>query len=224
MKMKKVKQTKQKENFVTCIVGTNRSGKLTLAKQRAKAWKKENKTGKVLAFDPTDNFITCGFVDEIIKYKNWAKFLCEQNKDGSYKYANSLLGLNTYRMLNPSEKLDEQFQNLLHNTGAINMDIIVTVHSPKFIHLRLSHFITDYCMLPTLDLDQFDDNQYQPENLNNIKEIINRYQGIANPEGKKKFYPKFPHINYNTKNSTVEYINMKTPILLQSLTDCLIQK
>lgn len=211
----------KKRNFVTCILGTTRTGKHTIAAQRVKEWKQNNKKGKVIAYDPMRRLIEQNLVDIEIKAtnKNWAKVLCAKDKKGKYRYANSLLVLNTFRLLESSEMLSKHFADLLNLRTLINIDIIFTVHAPYLIHTRLTYFITNYLILKTNISYGFTPRIPDFAILKDVTKVVNKY--VENRGGQDKLnYPIFPYISYNTSTREVAYVNMTSHELIQSLTDC----
>lgn len=189
------------ESFVWALVGENGSGTTTTAVQMCRDWKQYTpKTplnyfrGKVVAFDPHGIFKQEGVVDvEInITNKNWAKDLVEKDGAGNYKYANSLVVLDDYRMLLSGNTTPADFLDLLMLKRKMGLSIIYITKNPKHILERLSYFTSYYSIFKTNGvIDAFSEKTPAYKDCKEAADWINDYIYI---EGGKGTYPNFYHI------------------------------
>lgn len=194
------------DNFVWALVGKIGSGLTTTAIQMARDWKKptplspvQNIIGRVVAFDPTGILKKACIVDyEILEsHKDWAKTLIEKDRKGNYKFANSLLILDDYRLLISGQSTPADFLNLLTHKRRIGLSIIYMAHSPRLILERISFYTTHYSVF---DLNEnIQDKNFMYKNLQIAKDLIKEHITLNG----KGTYPNFPHII--VKAGTEEY-------------------
>lgn len=202
------------ESFVWALVGGNRTGTTTTAVQMCRDWRMHTPKaplnyfrGKVIAFDPHGTLKQERVIDvEIdITNKNWAKDLAEKNGNGEYKYANSLLVLDDYRLLLSGNATPVDFLDLLMQKRKMGLSIIYVVKNPNHILERLIYFTSHYSIFST-------------DNLCNYSNKIPCYQQceIANymitehtQKNGKGTYPDFPHIIVKSETEEFEFRNEK---------------
>lgn len=187
-----------KKGIVWGIVGSNQTGKQTLALQLAKEWKNKNKRGKVIVFDPQYRFRENGACDYSIDYlaKDWAKTLLKKdNKNGKYIFSDYLLILNSYRVLLNGNAIPKEVMRLLKLQAKIGFNLIYGTHHPKLIFPEL-YDATSYFSLFHVDLTDRDDTKEYSKLVAPIHSISQHVRdlGGADSDKYKRMYPKFPHI------------------------------
>ena len=143
-----------RNNFVWVFIGAGGTGKTVTAVQVAKDWKQSRRRikGKVLAFDPHDDFKKIADVKIDAKDEDWAKIIMQKNKDGTFKFSNSLLILDDYRSILKGNNMDTNFYDLLALRRKIGIDIIYITHNPKLILKGLSYWNSCFSIFRTLVL------------------------------------------------------------------------
>lgn len=184
-----------KKGIMWGIVGTNRTGKHTIALRLTKKWKQKNKNGKIICFDPICAFQKEGLADYVIDMcsENWAKELIKKDKKGKYKYKDSLLVINDHRILISPDKNNTPADvlKLIRLKGEIGMNIIFTTSHPSNILERFSYYITNYSILKT-DIEDETFNERIPKYFDCMN-AVNRINKYVDKHGRGK-YPSFPHI------------------------------
>lgn len=170
----------------------------------------------------TGFFEKAGLVDILIKpsNKDWAKTLCKQEKDGSFKFANTLLILDDYRQLHPHDSMDTGFLDLLHLRARMNMDIIYIVHAPKLVLERLAYYTTHFSIFFTLSQNKgFSDKIGNYIACQKASIMINKYVVAYDLLNKgTEIYPNFPYIIVKGDNdSVVQPVNIDKRKLLTLL-------
>lgn len=188
-----------KKGIIFGIIGSNQTGKQTLALQLAKEWKKKNKKGKVIVFDPQYRFREKGVCDYSIDYlniKDWAKILLKKDKkNGKYIFSDYLLVLNSYRTLLSGNTIPKEVMRLLKMQDKIGFNLIYGTHHPKLIFPEL-YDATSYFSLFHVDLIDKDDTKEYSKLVAPIHSISQYVRGLggADSDKYKRMYPKFPHI------------------------------
>ena len=209
-------------NFVWAYIGKNTTGKTPTAIYNAKIWQKAKPKHKLIVFDSQDKFFQAHKRGEIrvdilldINNKQWAEMLAEytESKIGEkkYKYANSLVILDDYRMLCRGNDMSPAFYSLLSLREKINMDFKIICHMPRNILEGLAGFITHYSI--------FANNAHQASFERKIScyvqcqtatLVIKKYvelYGRGYYDIRKK-NPVFPYLNVDKENEMLECVNM----------------
>ena len=212
-KEKPVQETSQpqktRKNFLWGFVGHNTTGKTPTAVELCKAWKAVRPGWKAIGYDPQDKFTEAGVLDIRIYASNadWAKVLCQQDPvTKKWKYGNSLLILDDYRMLHPNDSMDKGFLDLLALRVRMNMDIVFICHNPKLILERLSYYVTHYSIFYTeSQLGAFQNRIPKYVACQKASVLINKYV-LKFGRGQ---YPNFPHILVENESDELQLINME---------------
>lgn len=134
--------------FCLCIIGANITGKTFLAIDIAQ--KQKNEKRYIIGFDPMGKLQKSGLLDYKLELTdNWASELMEKNKKSDYKFKNSLLILDDYRILHPNDNINSYFSDLLELHIEMNMNIIYICHNPMLILEKLGYSTTDYSIFYT---------------------------------------------------------------------------
>lgn len=201
--MQKVKDIESKDNyrsnFIFAFLGTNRTGKTSIAVELATEWKKANKNGYIISYDVQGNFKHLS--DEIIYTNANDAYLdrCLELKD-------TLMIFDDYRSLMnkniPPTKLLELMQLRAHH----NVDMIFIAHSPAHLYNQLTYFITHYFIFFTLSLDG--SFQKKIPNYAHCIAASNYVNKWVRHNGKGK-YPKFPFVCVDTQTLLMTAYNMR---------------
>lgn len=197
-----------RKNFLWGFIGHNTTGKTPTAIELVKAWRQSRPGFKSIVFDPQGKFQDAGVVDITIPQNlhDWAHILCEKNKDGTFKYRNSILILDDYRMLHHRDQIDAGFLDLLALRVKMNMDIIYITHSPKLILERLSYYTTDYSIFYTeSQLGSFQSRIPKYVVCQKAAILVNKYVMKYG----RGTYPNFPHIHIKAESDDLELINLE---------------
>lgn len=203
-----VKPKEKRKNFLWGFIGHNTTGKTPTAIEIAKAWKETRPGFTVIGYDPQDKFTEAGVLNIRIEANNpdWARVLCQQDPvTKRWKYGNSLLILDDYRMLHPSDAIDKGFLDLLALRVRMNMDIIFICHNPKLILERLSYYVTHYSIFYTeSQLGAFQNRIPKYVACQRASVLINKYV-LKYGRGQ---YPFFPHVVVESESDELQCINM----------------
>ena len=124
--------TIERLNFLIGFIGTNRTGKTTVAREIAKKWiESRNGEGLVQAFDPQRQFEGLKDIDIDPTDNNWA--------DNCMQYPNSLVILDDYRALHIQNTPLPGLIKLMHYRSHLNIDIMYITHNPKLVLNTLSY-------------------------------------------------------------------------------------
>lgn len=192
-----LRQTKTRRNFCSGFIGTNRTGKSSIARLMAKMWKKANPGKKVMAFDPQDQFteVADDFID--IEDRNWPVKALELR--------NGLLILDDYRLINEQDKPVKNFGRLLSFREHYNIDIIYICHNPRLVINLLTYFTTHYYIFYTNATEgSFKDKIPNYSLCYNASVFVNAY---VNQVGRGD-YPKFHYVVIDTEKQKMFPQNM----------------
>jgi hypothetical protein len=117
------------------LIGTNRVGKTSKAREIIKGYKKENPKNEVITFDPQRHF-------EDLKDSNVLRDDLAYLSDKK----DFLLVLDDYRMMLPGDQTPDDLMALLALRDEYGIDIILIVHHPDLIHQKVSYYITHYIL------------------------------------------------------------------------------
>lgn len=200
---KLVKTNKKEEdtryNFCYGFIGTNRTGKSSVAKLIAQTWRKHNPDPDylIVSHDPQDNFseITDYFINP--SDKEWAK--------KCLKLRNSLIILDDVRLINPGNTPVDGLMELLYYRAKYNIDIIHICHNPSLLLNAFAHFTNRYFIFFTNSQEGSFQKKLPNYSLcvaasNMVNKFVSKY-GRGN-------YPYFPHMIIDTEQQKLEAMNM----------------
>lgn len=195
----------KRQNYCMSFIGTNRTGKTSVAKTMAKSWKQQNPGRRVMVFDPQNKFsdIATDFI-----------FLNESRTWGNkiLSLRNALLILDDYRLLHHKHQIIEEFAALLNFRSEWNVDIIYICHSPSLVLNTLTYYTSHYFIFYTLaQKDSFERKIPHYELCERAKSYINKYVRVKG----RGSYPHFPHMIVDCENGTLLAQNMEKRIFLQ---------
>jgi len=184
-------------NFLYGFIGTNRTGKSSVAKNLAITWKKSNPDGLIIAHDPQDNF--SDIVDIFIQPGDdeWAVKCCQ--------YRNCLLLLDDFRLINESNRPVKGLQDILYFRAKWNIDIIIIQHNPSLVINAVAHFISHYFIFMT----NAQEGSFKSKIPNYslciaASELVNKHVSIFG----RGAWPKFPYIIVDCEKQKLIAINM----------------
>lgn len=216
--------------FLWAFIGHTGVGKTVTAVELAKMWRKANPNGKVIGFDPHDILTNSGILDYYISSKdeNWATWLMQRDKNGKYKFSDSLLILDDYRSLLDGNDCPTDVLELLALRRRLGLDWIYITHNPKLILNRFTYYTNFisifYCEAHASD---YSDKIPKYAACQKASNMINKYilkkieEGrIKNPnytkdDFMKECYPNFPHVIVRMESDQLEAMNMDQKIVNQ---------
>ena len=197
----------KKQRTISMCVGLDSPIRTMIKK--CKQWKIKN-NGKLIAFDPQGIFSREGILDYIISLedKNWAKKLIKKNKNGKYKFSNSLLILPDYRILNPKDSIQLDFLDLIQHKTEIGIDIIMSTSYPINILERLSFYISNWYIF-SVEEEESSFLEKSPSYLKcqNAIEKINKY--VSENYIDKYTKTEQPHIIVRHNSDILDLVNME---------------
>ena len=194
---------KTRENFAFMLLGTNRTGKTTIARQIAELWVKTHKGQNVIAYDMQNRF-------NDIRTKNLT--MMDEKQVGEYLSTvyNSLVIFDDYRMLYDTDRTPKELLNFMQLRNERCNDVIFITHSPNLVLNRLTYYLTHYYLFYTQGVDKgFSDKIDNAYILIKLRNIVNRYRKMY---GRGTYLPaapakSFPYIVFDNGNQTVQYVN-----------------
>lgn len=188
----------ERPNFVYGFIGTNRTGKSSVARFQALAWKKANPNGLIIAHDPQDNFI--GVADIFIEPENsnWAL--------DCHRHRNCLIIADDYRLINESARPVKGLMTLFYFRAKWNIDMIFICHNPALIINALAHFISHYFIF----LTNAQEGSFKSKIPNYTfciaaSEEVNKHVSVFG----RGSYPKFPYIVVDCEHQKLNAYNME---------------
>ncbi len=184
-------------NFLYCFIGTNRTGKSSVAVYMALQWKINNPGQLVIAHDPQDNFTDIADIFIQPEDSDWAIKLCE--------YRNCLIILDDYRLINEGDRPVKGLMKLLYFRAKWNIDIIVITHNPSLVINAIAQFTSHYFIFMT----NAQEGSFKKKISNYSfcvagSEIVNKYVSI-NGRGK---YPIFPFVIVDCERQKLVAMNL----------------
>lgn len=194
-----VKQKKDdgRTNFCFGFIGTNRTGKSSVAKFIAQQWKDANPDQIVVSHDPQDNFI------EESDY-----FITPGDDEWALKclrLRNALIILDDVRLINDKNTAVKGLQELLYYRAKYNLDIIHICHNPSLLLNILAYFTSHYYIFYTNAQEGSFKKKIPNYSLcEAASSRVNKYVSLF---GRGK-YPDFPYIIVDCENQNLKAINM----------------
>ena len=210
-------------NFVWIFIGKNTTGKTPTAIQYAKEWQNAKPKHKLIVFDSQNKFYEAHKknkikISELIPIgnsKQWAEQLADYTEtkigEKKYKYANSLVVLDDYRMLCKNNDMPASFYSLLALRPKTNMDFILICHMPRNILEGLAGFITHYSIFANNAMQsQFEKKISCYVQCQTATIIINKYVELYGPGyyDKTRDMPRFPYIIVDKESECLDCKHM----------------
>jgi hypothetical protein len=212
----------RKHNFLVGFIGTNRTGKSSIAKKIAHKWRRNNPSGHIKAFDPQDNFSE--IVDDVISNAGLSKnefkeyMLDKMNELSLYSNEGSLLILDDYKLIHRSLQEEEWLSFLMNFRAKFNVDIIYITHNPKLVINYLTYFTTHYYIFFTNSKEgSFEEKIPNYQLTYNASKLINSY---VRSTGRGE-YPNFPHIVVDTESEILIPENIDESIMSEIMSNLL---
>jgi len=187
-----------RNNFIYGFIGTNRTGKSSVAKKLGEQWKKSNPGQIVIGHDPQDNFTDLCDIFIEPGDEEWAERCCN--------YRNCLLILDDFRLINEGNRAVKGLQKLLYYRAKWNIDIIVIFHNPSLVINSLAHFISHYFIFMTNAQEGSFKNKIPNYSLCiAASEIVNKHVSLFG----RGVWPKFPYVVVDCEKQKLVAINME---------------
>lgn len=180
---------------LTIMLGHNRTGKTTVAKKLAVAYREENPNNPIYRFDPQNKF---GDIKNTTRIgdNEWEFFLSKKD---------CLIILDDYRMLLSDDKLDKNFLRLLALRDEHGIDIILITHHPDLIHQRISYYTTELFLFYCNVSDDLSTSK-KLANGTEVMELIQRVNKFCNEHGKYgKNEGDFRYLIYDNLETEVKF-------------------
>jgi len=192
------REVEVRDNFLYGYIGTNRTGKTSLARKAAENWIANNPDGIVAGFDPQRKF--GDLLNIVIKPSD------KEYPEKILKLRNALLILDDYRALHPQSKAEPWVLDLMISRADYNIDIIYIIHNPKLVLETLTYYTTHYFIFYTESrLGSWQEKIPNYILCQTASMWINKHVSI---EGKGQ-YPNFPHIIVDCLNQKLIGQNIK---------------
>lgn len=228
-----------RQAFVWAFIGQTGSGKTTLACEMMKDWKKANKDGKIIGFDPHDVFRRAKLMTSYITENdiNWPEILmtriclnCKRLKHPEkehctkcgkntwrFKFQDSLLAADDYRNLLTANSTPAGVLSLMGMKRRIGIDQIYIMHNPKLLLERLSYYLTHVSIFATESAaGDFSDKiaKYVPcqKGANLINQYVMELGGVDS-DRYRAMYPNFPYVMISNENNNLNLMNMDEKIV-----------
>lgn len=191
---------KIRENFCYVFIGTNRTGKSSIARKQIIAWKKANPNKKVVAFDPQRRFK--GLVDVYINIENemWLEEILEMR--------NILLVIDDFRKLHDSQIPPKGLRVLLIDFCDYNIDMMFIFHNPADVWDVVNSHATHYFIFKTNSKEGKFKEKIPNASLCIVASyMVNKY---VKEHGRGSYAEgcNFPYIFIDTDNEKLMAINM----------------
>ena len=195
----------RRENILAGFIGTNRTGKSSLAVTTAEIWSKQNPEDTIISFDPQNKFRHLSGYNIDIEDDDWI--------DKCKKFHNCLLILDDYRLLVREDRSPKGLDGLLYNRAFQNMDIIYICHSPALIHNIFTYLTTHYYIFHTLATDGAFKKKIPNYHLcvaaaNKVNQYVKKCGRGKHPDDPEFDDQGFPYIIINTENQELKGYNM----------------
>ena len=192
---------RERSNFLYGFIGTNRTGKSSVAANQARRWKAGHPGCLVIAHDPQENFTDIADIFIEPEDDDWAIKCCE--------FRNVLLILDDFRLINESNTPVKGLPKLLYFRAKWNIDIMVIVHNPKLMINAVAHFVSHYFIFMT----NAQEGSFKDKIPNYVLciaacEEVNKYVSIF---GRGK-YPIFPYVMVDCEKQKLIAVNMQKSI------------
>lgn len=208
-----------RQPFFWGFIGHNRTGKTSTAILIAKQWKQKNVGCKIIGFDPQRALKKANLMDYEIfqKDKNWAEILLQRDKKtGDYKFRNSLLILDDYRILLKNNNTPDDVLDLLQFRNDMGLDIIYITHNPKLILERFAYFSNFFSVFYTQShSNDWEEKITKYDACQKASNLVNKYV-ITYGRGT---YPNFPHVMVNNESDELDIMNMDEEKVMAILPD-----
>ena len=193
-------------NFLIGVIGTNGTGKTSIARKLAIAWKGSRPGQDIIAFDPSEDFEDVADYIIDISDKDWAK-RCQDKP-------NSLLILDDYRILCRESKSSPDFDTLLYRRRKLNIDIIYICHSPALVLNICTYLTNQYYIFHTLATDGSFQKKIPHYHLcvtatRMVNDYVQKHGRGEHPQSSAYVGQDFPYIIVDTQTQELKAINFK---------------
>lgn len=187
-----------RNNFVVCLIGHNRTGKTTTAIDIALKYKRSRPNNIIYAYDPQHKF------DNIADIRHYGPHQSKDAAESILALRNALVILDDYHTLHTKKTPEDWLSMLMVMREEWNVDIIYVTHSPSLVLNYLAIYTTRYYIYYTLATSgTFDKKIPSYEYLTGAKNYINKY---VRKHGKGD-YPRFPYVLVDLQNETLTAVN-----------------
>lgn len=200
-----VPRAEPRPNFTWVFVGASGYGKTVSTIQVARLWRKNNPRKKIYYFDPKGDIKSSGILRdgdvEIPRgMRDFGAVLCRQKPDKSFYHHDFLLILDDYKAILTDDRTPASFLDFLAFAREMNVDVILSTHSPALVIERLSYYVTHYSIYFTQgSAGKFSDKCANYVACEQSRILINKYVMTYG----KGAYPNFPYIEVSTLNEAV---------------------
>ena len=200
--------SKERDVFLYGFIGHNRTGKTSVAVDLASEWKssREGDDAFIVSHDPQNKFKDNADFFILPADKNWAEKCLDLR--------NSLIILDDYRILHPSNLMSPGFSNLMSYRAEYSLDIIYICHNPALILTNLTYYTTHYFIFYTqARLGAFEKKISNYMICHGACTYVNKYVKVFG-KGKHRLDPKFegqdfPYVVVNNQTEDMTAINFK---------------
>lgn len=196
----------ERDNFLYCFIGGNRTGKSVTARIHAEAWKKANPGKLIISYDPQRRFqdITDVFISPEDEF--WALKL--------HRFRNCLIIIDEVRQINESPIPVKGFRTLLSQRCDWNLDIITIFHNPGVVLNCITDLATHYFIFFTNAKEGSFKDKIPNYSLCMVgSKKVNSHVATFKTKGRYKdekgnIVCDFPHTIVDCERQTVGCINM----------------
>lgn len=210
-------------NFNWAFIGASGYGKTADSIVKATKWRKYNPRKKIYSFDPKGDLAKSGLLingfdyDIPVGFKDFGEELTKRRADKTFVHRDFLLILDDYKAILTEDRTPESFLTFCLFAREMNVDVILSTHSPALIIPRLAYYITHYSIF----YSQGSAGGFQKKSNNYVaceqaRILINKYvteygKGIEN-------FPNFPHIVVEGINDkSIDCVNIDKQKMLKLL-------
>lgn len=198
------KKKEPRPNFIWAFLGASGYGKTITSIEVAKKWRANNPGKKIYVFDPKGDIQASGILrksDLSIPrgMKHFGHILTKQTPDKKFIHRDFLLILDDYKAILTDDRTPDSFLDFLYFAREMNVDVILSTHSPALIIPRLAYYVTHYSIFYTLgSAGGFSEKSANFVTCEQARIWINKY---VMEYGKCMHqFPNFPHIEVDSMN------------------------
>lgn len=205
---------RRSNNWVICIIGTNRTGKTSELKKIIRSWRKNNSKGVVWGYDPQSKMKEYCHKFIYDSDKDFAKKLFFTNENAieeGQKYSPTwkisdgcLLVLDDHRLIHHNPVAEEWLRVLMNFREDWNLDIVFVMHTPTQLINYVAGYANYYYLFYTKSSPSaFKDKIPDYDLCIKASSIVELY--VKN-NGRGE-YPKFPYCIVDTQSDKIRIIN-----------------
>lgn len=188
------------------MIGTNRTGKSTIAHELGYKWRLKRPMSEVISFDPQHKFKDITTIELDPTNDDWCELIMS--------YPNCLAILDDYRLLHPNNNASKQLVKLMYFRAEYNIDIIYITHTPSQVLNLLAGYTTQYYIFHTnVQQGSFEKKIPCYQECMGALQWVNRYIYSNQDYLEKNRYhltptgPRFPHCVVDTDTLQVRGYN-----------------